>query len=126
MKALKTEKEYMKAMAEIEKLQGSKTTTSQKKLEELTILIEEYENAQAFSEMETLAELREDLAVYSEEEIKVFSVMALSILDYNKKKMAGEDVKFPKYDSEILAEMREWARLKKEIHILEQKSNPNK
>lgn len=121
MKALKTEKEYLKAIAEVEKLQTATSAAAKTKLEELYILINEYENGQAFAEMEKLEALREELAGYTEEEIKVFSVMALSIIDYNKKKLAGEDVKFPKFDAEVLAEMREWARLKKEINLLEEK-----
>ena len=119
MKQIKNESDYVKVMEEVEKLQTSTTAASKKKLEALYKLIEEYETSQEFRQNDKLDALREELAVYSEEEVKVFSVMAMKIIDYNKRRQAGEDVKFPKFDPELYEEMREWARLKAEINKLE-------
>ena len=123
MKKITTEEEYLKALVQLEKLQVSKKPDAQKKLDELYTVIEEWEKNIHAEEASRLEELREELAQYTEEEVKVFSVMAMKLLEYKKNKENGMKVQLPQFDADLYEDMREWARLRKEIHTEEAKLN---
>ncbi len=123
MKTISNEEEYLKALKDLEKLQNSKRADTQKKLDALYAMIEEWEKAIPKDEVSRLDELREELAQYSEEEIKIYSVMAMKLLEFKKNKETGMDVTPPKFNSDLYESMREWVRLKAEINKEEAKLN---
>ncbi|MCF8334323.1 MAG: hypothetical protein K9I47_09265 [Bacteroidales bacterium] len=117
-KRIETEKEYQKAVREIEQLDGAPEGSEEdKKLKELYDQVEDYEDRKR---PETkLFTLKRKLAQYSEKEITVYQKMANQYLDYSKRLKAGEDVEKPEFDPELVQGMREWAKLTQEINRLE-------
>ena len=124
-KRLETEKDYQKAVKEIEQLDGAAEGTSEaKRLQYLYDLVEEYEDRKR---PETkLFTLKRKMAQYSDKEITVYQKMASKYLEYSKKLKAGEKVEKPDFDPELIQGMREWARLSQEISRLEKQEKENK
>ncbi len=122
---LETEKDYQKAVKEIEQLDGaSEGSREEKRLQYLYDLVEEYEDRKR---PETkLFTLKRKMAQYSDKEITVYQKMAAKYLEYSRKLKAGEKAEKPDFDPELIQGMREWARLSQEIARLEKQEEVNK
>ena len=121
MKKITNEDEYIKALEDLEKLQVSKRSDAKKKMDALYELIEEWEINVPKEEVSRLEALKDELALYTEEEIKVFSVMAMKLLEYKKNVQNGIKATMPKFDPDLYNSMREWAKLRADIHAEEAK-----
>lgn len=122
---LETEKEYQKAVKEIEQLDGAaEGSQDEKRLQHLYDLVEEYEDRKR---PETkLFTLKRKMSQYSDKEISVYQKMASKYLEYSRKLKAGEKAEKPDFDPELIQGMREWARLSQEIARLEKQEEANK